>query len=56
MGLRPLARRASTASPARARSPTPDGPVKTLILKPQTFYNESGRAVGEALKFFKIEP
>jgi PTH1 family peptidyl-tRNA hydrolase len=36
--------------------PTPDGPVKTLILKPQTFYNESGRAVGEALKFFKIEP
>lgn len=35
---------------------TPDGPVKALILKPQTFYNESGRAVGEALKFFKIEP
>jgi peptidyl-tRNA hydrolase, PTH1 family len=34
----------------------PDGPVKTLIFKPQTFYNESGRAVGEALKFFKIEP
>jgi peptidyl-tRNA hydrolase, PTH1 family len=35
---------------------TPDGPVKALILKPQTFYNEAGRAVGEALKFFKIEP
>src|SRR5260221_3264704 len=35
---------------------TPDGPVRTLILKPQTFYNEAGRAVGEALKFFKIEP
>ena len=35
---------------------TPDGPVKTLILKPQTFYNEAGRAVGEALKFFKIDP
>ena len=33
-----------------------DGPVRALILKPQTFYNESGRAVGEALKFFKIEP
>jgi PTH1 family peptidyl-tRNA hydrolase len=35
---------------------TPAGPVRTLILKPQTFYNESGRAVGEALKFFKIDP
>lgn len=41
---------------AEGSIPTPDGPVKTLILKPQTFYNESGRAVGEALKFFKIEP
>ncbi|MFI4965620.1 MAG: aminoacyl-tRNA hydrolase [Caulobacterales bacterium] len=35
---------------------TPAGAVRALILKPQTFYNESGRAVGEALKFFKIEP
>jgi PTH1 family peptidyl-tRNA hydrolase len=35
---------------------TPDGPVKVLILKPQTFYNEAGRAVGEALKFFKMDP
>jgi len=35
---------------------TPDGPVRALILKPQTFYNEAGRAVGEALNFFKIEP
>jgi PTH1 family peptidyl-tRNA hydrolase len=35
---------------------TPDGPVRTLILKPQTFYNESGRAVGEALKFYKLDP
>src|SRR6478735_10472759 len=33
---------------------TPGGPVKALILKPQTFYNESGRAVGEALKFYKL--
>jgi PTH1 family peptidyl-tRNA hydrolase len=30
--------------------------VRALILKPQTFYNESGRAVGEALNFFKIDP
>jgi len=35
---------------------TPDGPARALILKPQTFYNESGRAVGEALKFFKLDP
>jgi len=35
---------------------TPDGAVKALILKPQTFYNESGRAVGEAMKFYKLKP
>lgn len=35
---------------------TPGGPVRTLILKPQTYYNESGRAVSEALKFYKLEP
>ena len=35
---------------------TPGGPVRTLLLKPQTFYNESGRAVGEAMKFFKLTP
>lgn len=52
-------------SPARSRFQslasegaidTPEGPVRALILKPQTFYNESGRAVGEALKFFKLKP
>src|SRR5579871_1265513 len=35
---------------------TPHGPVRALILKPQTYYNESGRAVGEALSFFKLQP
>ncbi|WP_309645867.1 aminoacyl-tRNA hydrolase, partial [Phenylobacterium sp.] len=30
--------------------------VRALILKPQSFYNESGRAVGEALKFYKLTP
>ncbi|MEO8813259.1 MAG: aminoacyl-tRNA hydrolase [Caulobacteraceae bacterium] len=36
--------------------PTPEGPVKALILKPQTFYNDSGQAAGEALRFFKLPP
>jgi len=27
--------------------------VKTLIIKPQTFMNESGQSVGEALRFYK---
>jgi len=35
---------------------TPDGPVKTLLLKPQTFYNETGRSVAEAMKFYKATP
>ncbi|MGA0601651.1 aminoacyl-tRNA hydrolase [Caulobacter sp. KR2-114] len=36
--------------------PTPDGAVKALILKPQTYYNDTGRAVGEAMKFYKLTP
>lgn len=32
------------------------GQEKVLILKPETFMNESGRAVGEALRFYKLEP
>ena len=35
---------------------TPGGPVRALLLRPQTFYNETGRAVGEAMKFFKLTP
>ena len=35
---------------------TPSGPVKALILKPQTFYNESGRSISAALKFYKLTP
>src|SRR5690606_29521436 len=35
---------------------TPDGAVRALILKPQTYYNETGRAVAEALKFYKLKP
>jgi len=30
------------------------GPEKILLLKPATFMNESGRAVGEAMRFYKL--
>jgi PTH1 family peptidyl-tRNA hydrolase len=29
---------------------------RAVLLKPQQFYNESGRSIGEAAKFFKIAP
>ncbi len=32
------------------------GREKVLLLKPATFMNDSGRAVGEALRFYKLEP
>jgi len=35
---------------------TPVGPVRALLMKPQTFMNESGVAVGEAVKFLKLTP
>jgi len=35
---------------------TPGGAVKALLLKPQAYYNESGRVVGEAMKFYKLTP
>ena len=36
--------------------PTPGGARRALILEPQTFYNDSGAAVGEALTFYKLPP
>jgi len=32
------------------------GPEKILLLKPATFMNESGRAIGEAMRFYKLAP
>ena len=32
------------------------GGEKVLLLKPQTYMNESGRSVGEAMRFFDIDP
>lgn len=43
----------------RFQGETHDGVVsgeKILVLKPQTFMNESGRSVGEAARFFKLTP
>jgi len=34
----------------------PSGRVKALILKPQTFMNESGRSVRELAQFYKLTP
>jgi len=31
------------------------GPDKILLLKPATFMNESGRSVGEAMRFYKLD-
>jgi PTH1 family peptidyl-tRNA hydrolase len=35
---------------------TASGPVRVVLLKPQTFMNESGRAVAEAMRFYKLAP
>ncbi len=35
---------------------TPDGRTKIVLLKPSTYYNESGRAVRAALDFHKLSP
>jgi len=32
------------------------GTDKVLLIKPQTWMNNSGQAVGEALRFYKVEP
>lgn len=32
------------------------GSEKVILLKPETFMNKSGQSVGEALRFFKLDP
>lgn len=34
----------------------PEGREKALVLRPTTYMNESGRSVGEAARFYKIDP
>lgn len=53
--------RASRAGPWRRRfqgdaTEATLGSERVILLKPQTYMNESGRSVAEASRFFKIEP
>ena len=53
--------RAHRASPWRARFQAESceatiGGEKVILLKPQTYMNESGRSIGEAARFFKVAP
>jgi PTH1 family peptidyl-tRNA hydrolase len=34
----------------------PVGSERVLLLKPQTYYNDAGRAVSEAMRFYKLAP
>ena len=55
-----IVRRYNLSAPrSRFQSDTFEGTIdgeKVLLLKPTTFMNESGRAVGEAARFFKLDP
>jgi PTH1 family peptidyl-tRNA hydrolase len=60
MAVDTIARRYNCA-PFRARfqSRASEGQIggeKIVLIEPQTFMNESGRAVGEAARFYKIDP
>jgi PTH1 family peptidyl-tRNA hydrolase len=53
--------RAHRASPWRSRFQAESceatiGSEKVILLRPQTYMNESGRSIGEAARFFKIAP
>ena len=60
MAIDALARRwpfavARSKFQGHASEGTIDG-TKVLLLKPQTFMNDSGRSIGEAMKFYKLTP
>ncbi|WP_374629899.1 aminoacyl-tRNA hydrolase [Pannonibacter indicus] len=61
MAVDEIHRRHSGFSPWRARfqgevSEGTIGGEKVMLLKPMTYMNESGRSVGEAMRFYKLEP
>ena len=45
-----------SALAAEGQIPTPAGPVRVLTLRPQTYYNDAGRSVAEAMRFYKLTP
>lgn len=48
-----------SASKSRFKAQTHEGRLngeKVLVIKPQTFMNRSGQAVGEAMRFYKASP
>ena len=34
----------------------PGGPVNVTVLKPETYMNESGQSVAQAMRFYKVQP
>lgn len=50
----PRSRFASLTSEGSLRTPAGEA-VRALLLKPQTWYNETGRAVAEAVNFYKAD-
>ncbi len=59
-----LAARHAPGAPAKGRFnaitvegviPTPAGGEKCLFIKPTTFMNRSGQAIGEAIRFYKLD-
>jgi PTH1 family peptidyl-tRNA hydrolase len=58
-GFGPERRRFSSLAREGEIPPPPGvsgGPARALILKPQTFYNDSGQAVADAMGFYKLTP
>ncbi|MGZ8370315.1 MAG: aminoacyl-tRNA hydrolase [Caulobacteraceae bacterium] len=41
---------------AKGMIDTPEGEVRAMVLKPQTYMNESGLSVRAAMQFFKVTP
>jgi PTH1 family peptidyl-tRNA hydrolase len=59
MAIEAIARRSFAPFRARFQSRASEGQIggeRVVLIEPQTFMNESGRAVGEAARFYKIEP